>query len=150
MANRVRQEDWSMNQELARLQREMNQQSRRERRQPTRRGARVFPSIIVSATDEALIVRAEVPGMKLEDFRISVSGDTLTVEGSRLTGEGLAGGWYHRRERESGGFSRAVRLPVEVDGDKAEAAYVAGVLTISLPLKEAAKPREIPVRVVAG
>ena len=51
---------------------------------------------------------------------------------------------------ESGSFSRAVRLPAEVEGDKAEATYVAGVLTISLPLKEAAKPKEIPVRVVEG
>jgi HSP20 family protein len=97
-----------------------------------------------------MVVRAEVPGMKLEDFDISVSGDILTVQGARFTGEGLEGGWYHRRERESGGFSRAVRLPAEVDGNQAEAAYVAGVLTISLPLKEAAKPKEIPVKVVEG
>ncbi len=88
--------------------------------------------------------------MKLEDFDISVSGDTLTVQGSRITGEGLEGGWYHRRERESGGFSRAIRLPADVDGSGAEASYVAGVLTIALPLKEAAKPKEIPVRVGEG
>jgi HSP20 family protein len=88
--------------------------------------------------------------MKLEDFDISVSDDTLTVQGSRITGEELEGGWYHRRERESGGFSRAIRLAAEVDGDRAEATYVAGVLTVSLPLKRAAKPREIPVKVVEG
>jgi HSP20 family protein len=88
--------------------------------------------------------------MKLEDFDISVSGDTLTVQGSRITGELLEGGWHHRRERESGGFSRAIRLAAEVDGDRAEATYVAGILTVSLPLKMAAKPREIPVKVVEG
>lgn len=150
MAGFVRQEDWNVGRELAQLQREVNQLSRRAVRPAARRGARVFPSIIISATDEKMVVRAEVPGMKLEDFDISVSGDILTVQGARFTGEGLDGGWYHRRERESGGFSRAVRLPAEVDGNQAEAAYVAGVLTISLPLREAAKPKEIPVKVVEG
>ena len=96
------------------------------------------------------MVRAEVPGMKLDDFDISVSGDTLTVEGYRVTDTELEDGWYHRRERERGRFSRAVRLPTEVDGEKAEAAYVSGVLTITLPLQKPAKPQQIPVRVVEG
>ena len=109
-----------------------------------------LPKVNVYETDEDLIVRAEVPGMGLEDFDISVSGDTLTVEGSRATGEEMEGGWYHRRERERGRFSRAVRLPAAVDGDRAEATYVAGVLSVTLPLKEAARPKEIPVRVVEG
>jgi HSP20 family protein len=150
MANIVRQDDWDIERELVRLQREMNRLSQRTLRSPTRRGARVFPSIIISATDEKLLIRAELPGMRLEDFDISVSGDTLTVQGVRITSEDLKGGWYHRRERESGGFSRAVRLPAEVDGDRAEATYVAGVLTIALPLKAAAKPKEIAVKVVEG
>jgi HSP20 family protein len=150
MSNVLGKEDWDFRRNLDQLQREMDRLARRALRPVPRRGARVFPAVIISATDEALLVRAEVPGMKLEDFDISVSGDTLTLQGSRLTGGGLEGGWYHRRERESGGFSRAVRLPTEVDGDKAEATYVAGVLTISLPLRAAAKPQQIPVRVVEG
>ena len=112
--------------------------------------SRVFPPVIVSATDEKLLVRAEVPGMKLEDFEITVSGDVLTVEGVRSTGGDLEGGWYHRRERPMGRFSRAVRLPVEVDGDQAEATYVAGILTVALPLRQAARPSQVPVRVVEG
>lgn len=150
MANILRQEEWDPRQDLVRLQREMNRLARRTFRPGARRGVRVFPSTIISATDEKLIVRAEVPGMKLSDFDVSVSGDTLTVQGNRLTGEGLEGGWYHRRERESGNFSRAVRLPAAVDGDLAEATYVAGVLTVSLPLKEAARPKEITVKVAEG
>jgi HSP20 family protein len=110
----------------------------------------VFPSIIISATDEKLIVRAEVPGIKLKDLDISVSGDSLTIRGVRVTGAGLEGGWYHRRERERGSFSRAIGLPAAVDGDRAEATYVAGVLTVGLPVKEAAKPKEITVKVVEG
>lgn len=142
--------DWEVESELAQLQREMNRLTRQTARPVAKRRGRVFPAIVVSATDEKLVVRAEVPGMKLEDFEISVSGDTLTVQGSRTTGGELEGGWYHRRERESGGFSRAIRLAAEVEGDGAEATYVAGVLTVSLPLKAAAKPREIPVKVVEG
>ena len=88
--------------------------------------------------------------MELEDFDVSVSGDTMTIRGTRITAGKLEGGWYHRRERESGSFSRAVRLPAEVDGEKAEATYLAGVLAIRLPLEEAAKPREIPVKVLEG
>jgi HSP20 family protein len=150
MVNNIGKEDRDLGRNLDRLQRDVDDLARRVLRPVPRRGTRVFPSIIISATDEALLVRAEVPGMKLEDFQISVSGDTLTLQGSRLTGGELEGGWYHRRERESGGFSRAVRLPADVDGDRAEATYVAGVLTISLPLKAAAKPKQIPVRVVEG
>jgi HSP20 family protein len=129
----------------------------REARQPAGRlrpraagGQRIFPSIIVSARDDVLIVRAEVPGMNLEDFEIRMVGDSLVIEGSRPTGGALQGGWYHRRERESGGFSRAVSLPADVDGDQADASYVAGILTVTLPLKQAAKPRQVPVKVAEG
>jgi HSP20 family protein len=145
-----RQEDSSIERELARLQQDMNRLVRRPANRTLQRGTRGFPGIVISTRADGLYVRAEVPGMKLEDLDISVSGDVLTIQGVRATGATLEGGWYHRRERESGGFSRSVRLPAEVDGGKAEATYVAGVLTISLPLKAAAKPREIAVRVVEG
>ncbi len=150
MARYRRVGSWDAESEQAQLQREIDRLTKRASRRVARQGRRVFPAIIISATDEKLVVRAEVPGMKPEDLHISVSDDTLTVQGSRTTGEQLEGGWYHRRERESGGFSRAVRLAAEVDGDKAEAAYVAGVLTVSLPLKMAAKPKQIPVKVGEG
>jgi HSP20 family protein len=150
MAMLGKQHDLDLEQELVRLQREMNRLRRGGASRTARSRTRVFPSIIISTREGKLFVRAEVPGMKLEEFDINVSGDTLTIAGMRGTGEGLTGGWYHRRERESGGFSRAVRLPVEVDETLAEAAYVAGVLTITLPLKAPAKPTEIPVKVVEG
>jgi HSP20 family protein len=150
MADYGRPEDWEISRDLARLQREMNRLSVRARRPVARRGGTVFPSIVISATDTRMLVRAEVPGMDLGAFEISVSGDVLTVQGTRTTGEGLEGGWYHRRERESGGFSRAIRLPAEVDGTQAEATYVAGVLTVSLPLRAPAKPKQISVQVVEG
>jgi len=150
MTGSLRPEDREANRELASLQRQLNTLAGLAMHSAAPRGVRVFPSVIISATDEKLIVRAEVPGMALEDFDISVSGETLIIQGSRLTGEGLEGGWYHRRERESGGFSRAIRLPVAVDADAVEATYMAGVLTVSLPPKRPAKPRAIPVKVVEG
>jgi HSP20 family protein len=150
VADLNRWEDSDIERELVELQREVNRLAGRSSRSAAAMTPRVFPSIIISATSENLLVRAEVPGMELEDFDISISGDVLTVQGARMTGEGLEGGWYHRRERESGGFSRAVRLPAAVDGERAEATYVAGVLTISLPLREAAKPKEVPVKVAEG
>jgi HSP20 family protein len=150
MVNTLKQDDWGYRQDVERLQQEMERLRRRTLRPVRSRGTRVFPSVIISATEATLVVRAEVPGMDLQEFDITVSGDNLTIRGTRLTGEGLEGGWYHRRERESGSFSRAIRLPAEVDGDRAEATYVTGVLAINLPLREAAKPREIPVRVVEG
>lgn len=112
-----------------------------------RRDARVFPPIIISADDQRLVIRAEVPGMRLDDFRLTVSGDLLTIHGTRQTGQGLDGGWYHRRERESGDFSRSVRLPANVDGEQADASYQAGVLSITLPLVQPAKPQHVPVKV---
>jgi HSP20 family protein len=143
-------DEWDSAEQMLRQQRERDRLRRRAARPGSTRGAHVFPSVIVSTAENSLIVRAEVPGMKLEDFDVTVSGDTLTIEGTRSTGEDLEGGWYHRRERQSGRFSRAVRLPAEVDGDKAGAGYTAGVLTISLPLKEPAKPKEISVKVSEG
>jgi HSP20 family protein len=110
----------------------------------------VFPSIIVSATEDQLVVRAEMPGIDLEQLDLSISSDVLTIQGFRQTGRDMEGGWYHRRERESGGFSRAVRLPAEVDGDRTEASYEAGVLTVKVPLRQEARPRQVPIRVAEG
>lgn len=150
MANILRQEDWEPGQGLARTDEAVPGTQRRRARAAAQQGARVFPSVIISTAQDRLLVRAEVPGMKLEQFDITISGDTLTVQGTRLTGEGLEGGWYHRREREAGDFGRAIRLPAAVDEDRAEADYVSGILTITLPLREAAKPKSVAVRVVEG
>ena len=97
-------------------------------------------------TDEKLVVRAEVPGMKLEEFEISVSDDTLTVQGSRRTGDELEGGWYHRREREAGKFSRVITVPSQVDTSKVEAHSENGILTVVLPKAESAKPKQITIK----
>jgi HSP20 family protein len=140
----------NMRLKLLDLQREMERLARQDERVAQREGNREFPSIIISATDERLLVRAKLPGMNLQDLDMSITADTLFIQGARPTGEELEGGWYHSRERHRGAFARTIRLPADVDGNRAQASYVAGVLTISLPLREPAKPKQIAIQVSRG
>jgi HSP20 family protein len=106
--------------------------------------ARVFPALNVWEEGDNLVAEAELPGLKPEDVDISVVGNELTVKGRR-GGQEVEGATYHRRERGVGEFSRVVRLPVEVDGDRVQASLQNGVLRIMLPRSEASKPRKIHV-----
>lgn len=109
-------------------------------------GSRGFPPLNVWEEAEALFVEAELPGVKIEDLEITAVGNELTLSGKR--GETpQADATYHRRERGTGPFSRVVRLPVEVDAAKVSAALHTGVLLITLPKAEAAKPRKVQVKV---
>jgi HSP20 family protein len=85
-----------------------------------------------------------VPGLKSDQVEISVVGNQLTlrIERPDLTQEGVT---YHRRERPVGSFTRVLRLPVDVEPDRVEAALNDGVLTITLPKARSAKPRKIQV-----
>ncbi|MHC4177424.1 MAG: Hsp20/alpha crystallin family protein [Planctomycetota bacterium] len=102
------------------------------------------PAVNMWEKDDALRVELEVPGLKSDQVEISVVGDELSVKLDRpdLAEEGAA---YHRRERPSGSFTRVLRLPLEVDADRVEAELSDGVLTITLPKAESAKPRKIRV-----
>jgi HSP20 family protein len=92
-----------------------------------------------------VFVEAEVPGLKAENLDITVVGDELTIKGDRpeqLPPEGS----FHRRERGVGSFTRIVRLPSEVNADRVEAALNDGVLLLTLPKAEGAKPRKVKVK----
>ena len=93
---------------------------------------------------DALLVEMEVPGVKSDQVDISVAGGELSIKIDRpeVAQEGVT---YHRRERPVGSFTRVLRLPVEVDADRVEAELRDGVLMITLPKAEAAKPRKINV-----
>jgi len=107
--------------------------------------AGVFPATNVWEDERNVYVEAELPGLKMEDLEILACGNELTIRGERKNGcKGEA--TYHRRERGVGSFSRVLRLPVPVDAEKIEAALKAGVLTITLPKAEAARPRRIEVK----
>lgn len=102
------------------------------------------PAVNVWEQSDAIKVEMELPGVKGEQLDISVAGDDLSIRVDRPEGvqEGVT---YHRRERPVGSFSRIVHLPVPVNPDRVEADLHDGVLTITLPKAESAKPRKINV-----
>jgi HSP20 family protein len=109
--------------------------------------AGVFPLMNVTEDKDNYYVRAELPGLKADELDISVTGDTLSVSGERTLPTEDEKAQYHRREREAGKFNRIVSLPDQVDTGKAEARCTDGVLTVVLPKLEAAKPKQISVKV---
>ncbi len=133
-------------QEMARLSREMDQLvSSVMGRFPRTGGFRAFPPVNVIDEDDKILVYAEVPGVKPEDVRISVQGDTLSITGERKR-EDLGDVGYHRRERPVGRFQKTLTLPVEINSDAVEARYEHGVLKLTLPKAEHARPKRIAVR----
>jgi HSP20 family protein len=102
------------------------------------------PAANVWEQGDALLVEMELPGVKSDQVDISVAGGELSVKVNRpeIDQEGVT---YHRRERPVGSFTRVLRLPVEVNADKVEAELHDGVLLITLPKAESAKPRKINV-----
>lgn len=108
-------------------------------------GVGSYPALNVWEDAEHLYAEAELPGFRLEDLEIYVTGNQLTIKGERRPPEHESGTW-HRQERSYGKFSRMIELPGEVDGDKVEAEFKHGVLSIKLPKSEAVKPRRIEVK----
>jgi HSP20 family protein len=102
------------------------------------------PAVNVWEQGDALLVEMEVPGVKNDQIDISVAGGELSIKVERPepADEDVT---YHRRERPVGSLTRVLRLPVEVDGDRVEAELRDGVLMITLPKAENAKPRKINV-----
>lgn len=111
------------------------------------RGRGRFPAVNVwTSEQEGVFVTAELPGVAPDNIDISVTADTLTINGSRKPEDLPEGAQYHRRERYCDEFSRAVQLPYNVNTAGVEASVENGVLTIVLPRAEAEKPRQISVK----
>jgi len=91
-----------------------------------------------------VIVRANMPGVKVEHLAITLSGQTLTIKGEVKEPE-IEGATYLRRERRASKFTRSLILPMEVDADHAEAKFSDGVLTLSLPKSESVRPKTIKI-----
>ncbi|HPT28215.1 MAG TPA: Hsp20/alpha crystallin family protein [Bryobacteraceae bacterium] len=109
-------------------------------------GARPWaPPVDISETENELTLKADIPGVKLEDINIEVENGTLSISGSRSFQSDETKGGYHRQERAYGAFNRAFVLPETVDLEKVTADCSHGVLTITLPKKELAKPRTIKI-----
>jgi len=104
-----------------------------------------YPALNIWEDENSVYAEAELPGLGMEDVEVLVVGDELTIKGerkSRAESEELA---YHRRERGIGPFARTVQLPVHIDSDKVDAVFTNGVLNVTMPKAETAKPRKIPV-----
>ena len=100
----------------------------------------------VYQTEDDVVVKADLPGMKPEDVDVSVVGDVLTIKAETKAESEVKEDNYVRRERRYGAFSRSVRLPTAVQASKAEAKYVDGILTLELPKAEEVKPKRIEVK----
>jgi HSP20 family protein len=103
-------------------------------------------AIDLRESDQAYIVETVVAGAKPEDVEISVLGDTLRIAVEVREGDDRQGEKWLLRERRFGRFERSLTLPAQVRADEATADFQDGILTISLPKAEAARPRSIPVR----
>jgi len=104
------------------------------------------PSLDVSETKEAFIVKVEIPGIDTSDINVSLQESLLTIRGEKKQEKMERDERYHRVERSHGAFTRAVRLPMPVDGDKVTAAFKNGLLTVTLPKMPEAKGSTIQVQ----
>ncbi len=107
--------------------------------------AGVFPAVNIYDDGESFLVRAEIPGIDKDSLEITAKGEQVTLRGERVIEPAAAQASYHRRERESGQFRRAVTLPQRVDANRVSATYRDGVLEVVLPRVAEAQPRKIQV-----
>jgi HSP20 family protein len=107
------------------------------------------PPVDIMETENEVVLKADLPDVKLEDIDIRLENGTLTLKGERRFEKAEEGKGYHRIERGYGAFARVFTLPDTLDGDRVRADYKQGVLTVTLPKKEVAKPKTVKVEVTA-
>jgi HSP20 family protein len=107
------------------------------------------PAVDIYETENELVLRADLPDVKLENIDVRVENETLTIKGERRFEQQENTKGFHRIERSYGTFVRSFSVPATVENDKVAASYKDGVLTVTLPKKEAAKPRQVKVQITA-
>jgi len=105
------------------------------------------PSLDLYEDKDNLVVRVELPGMKKADIDVSLHDGTLTVSGERTLESPVKDTQTHRQERFYGRFQRAIALPVSIAQEQVKASYTDGILTVTLPKAEEAKPKQIEVSI---
>lgn len=110
-----------------------------------------IPPVDIVENENELVVKADIPDVKFEDLDVKMENGTLTLRGERKFEKQSSekGGW-HRVERSYGTFERSFALPDTVDPEHVKADYKNGTLTVTLPKKEIAKPRQVKVEVKAN
>jgi HSP20 family protein len=104
------------------------------------------PPMDVTETEDEVSVLVDLPGLNKEDIKVSVENNVLSIVGEKSKADDTEGKRYHRAERVTGSFKRTLRLPAVVDASKIAAAYKDGVLALTLPKSEVAKPRPIAIQ----
>jgi HSP20 family protein len=107
------------------------------------------PVLDVFEDKDRFVIKVELPGLGPQDVDISVEEGTLTISGERKFYRELEEGGFHRIERRFGTFARSMNLPSTADPNRIEASFDTGLLTITVPKKEEAKPRKIQVKATA-
>jgi HSP20 family protein len=133
--------------ELTDMQQEMNRlfdEFFGDRRTEVAEG-RWLPSVDVSETETAMVVRAELPGMTHEDIQLNLQDNVLILKGEKKQEKKEEKENYHRVERSYGSFTRSFTLPVGVKPEEVKATFKDGVLEISMPKTEEAKPKKIAI-----
>jgi HSP20 family protein len=111
------------------------------------RAARAYPLLNVSEDRDHLYIQALAPGLDPQNLNLTIQRNSLTISGEKSAPQGVSSEAYHRSERAAGRFVRSIELPVEVDSSRSEARYQDGLLSITLPKSEEAKPKQIAVAV---
>ncbi len=109
-------------------------------------GYLTVPAVDMFQTDNEIVVKAAIPGVKADDVQINVTGEVLTIKGETREKEEVKEKAYHLREQRWGSFERTIALPADVVADKAKAEFENGILTITLPKAEEARPKTISIK----
>jgi HSP20 family protein len=109
--------------------------------------ARAYPLINLSEDKDNFYVEALAPGLDTQALNLTLVRNNLTISGEKLAPQGVAREAFHRSERAAGKFIRTIELPIEVDNSQVQARYVDGILKITLPKAEEAKPKSIQVNI---
>jgi HSP20 family protein len=109
------------------------------------RRALAYPPLNLYDAGERYILSAQLPGVATGEIELTITGETLTLRGERKRAEGIKDDSYRRQERPMGRWSRTVTLPARVDSTQVSASFANGILTVTLPKAEGARPRHITV-----
>ena len=104
------------------------------------------PAIDMYQTDDEIVVKASLPGVKTDEVQINITGEVLTLKGETKQVEEKKEKAWHVREQRWGTFERSIALPTQVIADKAKAEFENGILTITLPKAEEVKPKIINIK----
>lgn len=143
---------WDPFREMSALQERMNRLFSDVRAQAPVRGEEIVqgawvPAVDIFETNEAIVLKAELPGITAQDISVEVKDNTLTLKGEKKFEKEVKEENYHRVERSYGSFQRAFTLPGTIHQEKVKAKFKDGILEITLPKVEEAKPKQVKVEI---